>query len=77
MGLGSGVLPFAILGLGSAVWGWDSRLAVCSLLFGGCDSGLGAGVAVLGGRKFTVLPGVCGLDAMTWLAVCDLALRAV
>ena len=73
-GWGAGGLPFAI-------WGWGLRfglgfaarglqLAVWRLRFG-------AGGAVLGGLNFAVLPGVCGLDAAAWLAVCDLALRAV
>ena len=52
-----------------------SRFAACCLEV--AIRGWGLGFAVWGGRMFTVLPGGCGLDAMTWLAVCDLALRAV
>ena len=52
------------LKLGVGVWGWGGGvLGACRLRFGAgvCDSGLGAGGAVWGGRKFTVLAGVWGL----------------
>ena len=84
-------LGFRIWGLGFGRWGltvygfgWGlgfgagirrSRFAACCLEV--AIRGWGLGFAVWGGRNFTVLPGVCGLDALTWLAVCDLALRAV
>lgn len=64
-------------GAGVCGLGWDSRLAVCTCCLEVAIRGWGGWGAVWGGRKFTVLAGVCGLDAMTWLAVCDLALRAV
>ena len=76
-------------GLGFAVWGgrmftvlpggWGLRLgfAARGLQLAVWRLRFEVGSAVWRGRKFTVLAGVCGLNAVTWLAVCDSALRAV
>ena len=80
-GLGFGRWGLAVCGFG---WGLGfeagirrSRFAACCLEVAIRGWGLGAQFGEDGSLRFWLGAGVWGLDAVTWLAVCDLALRAV